>query len=68
MPLSCKILSPHLTEVLGSDAIIIAAGQLVHKGQHLVFGSYELRLSGTAQEEKVRWLAQIQISEVSRLI
>lgn len=38
----CEILSSHLTEVLGSEAIIIAAGQLVHKGQHLVFGSDEL--------------------------
>lgn len=40
--LGCEILSSHLTKVLGSDAIIIAAGQLVHKGQHLVFGSDEI--------------------------
>lgn len=59
-PLGCGTLCSHLTEVLGSDAIIITAGQLVHKGQHLVFGSDEFWLSGTTQEEKVRWLIKFE--------
>lgn len=37
---------PHLAEVLGSDAVIIPAGQLVDEGQHLVLGTDELRLGG----------------------
>lgn len=41
-PTAVGMKSPHLAEVFGGDAIIIAAGQLVHKGQHLVFGSDEL--------------------------
>lgn len=36
------MLGTHLTKVLSSDAIIITAGQLVHKSQHLIFGSNEL--------------------------
>lgn len=37
---------PHLAEVLGSDTVIIPAGQLVDEGQHLVLGTDELRLGG----------------------
>lgn len=32
----------HLAEVFGSDPIIITAGKLVHKRQHLVLGPDEL--------------------------
>lgn len=37
---------PHLAEVLGSDTVVIPAGQLVDEGQHLVLGADELRLGG----------------------
>lgn len=52
--LSCEILSPHLAKVLSRDTIIIAAWQFVDKSQHLIFGSDELWLSGTAKGKKVR--------------
>lgn len=38
----------HLAEVFGGDPIIITAGKLVHKRQHLVLCPDELRLDGAA--------------------
>lgn len=46
-----ETVSSHLTEVLGGDAIVVAAGQLVDKSQHLVFGSDELGLGGAAGQD-----------------
>lgn len=38
----------NLAEVFGGDSVVIPAGQLVHKSQHLVLGPDELRLDGAA--------------------
>lgn len=44
----------NLAEVFGGDSVVVPAGQLVHKSQHLVLGPDEFRLDGAAwstQEE-----------------
>lgn len=56
----------YLTEILSGDAVVITTGQLVHECEHLVFGSDELWLGGTAQEGKLRWLPKAQASKVNK--
>lgn len=63
---SCVTPFSYLTEILSGDAVVITAGQLVHECEHLVFGSDELWLGGTAQEGKLRWLPKAQASKVNK--